>query len=107
MVERMPGLVLLYRASARPTSCFGDELDDLARRNGSLVHYVLGDHRGDGARPAVAGPPPRPRSRRGERDVFLCGPPAMTDAIGRTFARPESAPSCPPRALRAHLEKGD
>src|SRR5262249_62046917 len=86
MVEQMRGdVVVLYRAVADEDLIFKGELDELAARSGLVVHYVVGDHRGDGARllspehlrqlvPDVA-----------DRDVFLCGPPAMTDVIGRNL----------------------
>ena len=67
----------------------------------STLHYVVGDHATDeGARllspehlrelvPDIA-----------ERDVYLCGPPAMTDAIGRTSATRASRAAHPRRTLR-------
>jgi ferredoxin-NADP reductase len=51
-----------------------------------VVHYVLGDHRGDASLlspqhlqqliPDIA-----------ERDVYLCGPPAMTEATRASLDR--------------------
>ena len=40
-----------------------------------------------------------------ERDVFLCGPPAMTDAISGTSGRRRSAPPRPHRTLRTLTRK--
>ena len=86
LVERMRGdVVVAYRALDEADLIFKDELDALAARSGARVLYVVGDHRGAGARllspehlrelvPDVA-----------ERDVFLCGPPAMTDALDRNL----------------------
>ena len=62
-----------------------DELDALARTRGAELHYVIGDHR-DGELlspghlqalvPDIA-----------ERDVYVCGPPAMTDATRASLDR--------------------
>jgi len=86
LVERMRGdVVVVYRALTEGDLVFKGELDELAARTGLVVHYVVGDHRGEGAellssehlRALVPDAP--------ERDVFLCGPPAMTDVIGRNL----------------------
>ena len=84
LVERMRGdIVLVYRALRVEDLVLRPELDALAIRNGFTVHYVVGDHAGVGQR--LLSPehlrelvPDAP-----ERDVFLCGPPAMTDALSR------------------------
>jgi predicted ferric reductase len=86
IVERMRGdVVVVYRALSDDDLIFRRELDQLAAWNGFLVHYVVGDHRGAGARLLS---PPHLRELvpdAADRDVFLCGPPAMTDAIGRNL----------------------
>src|SRR4029079_12569946 len=100
MVERMRGdVVVVYRALADDDLIFKRELDQLAARSGLVVHYVVGDHRRPGARLLS-------RSPRGElvrdvtdRDVFVCGPPAMTDAISRNL-RSAGVPR-----RRLHLER--
>ena len=86
MVERMRGdVVVVYRAMSDADLVFRSELDELAARKGFAVRYVVGDHRGEGARLLS------PEHLRdlvpdaAERDVFLCGPPAMTDAIGKNL----------------------
>jgi ferredoxin-NADP reductase len=65
-----------------------DELDELARRRGAEVHYVLGDHRGPGAHELLS---PAHLLRLvpdiAERDVYLCGPPAMTAATRASLQR--------------------
>jgi ferredoxin-NADP reductase len=66
---------------------------------GLTVHYVVGDHRGDGARLLSAEHVRELVPDAAERDVFLCGPPAMTDAIGRNLR----AAGVPRRHL--HLER--
>ncbi len=62
------------------------ELDALAARRGVELHYVVGDHREDGA-------PLSPDHLRAlvpdiaARDVYVCGPPAMTAATRATLDR--------------------
>ncbi|MGI8749324.1 MAG: hypothetical protein ACR2J6_02035 [Thermoleophilaceae bacterium] len=61
-----------------------DELDELARRRGIDVRYLSGDHRDPSARHLLGAR----HLRRlvpdlAARDVFLCGPPPMTDATVR------------------------
>jgi predicted ferric reductase len=79
-------VVLLYRARSAADLVFRAELDTIAARRGATVRYLFGSRRdrltgGDllGARsiqsmvPDVA-----------ERDVFLCGPNAMMQAVAST-----------------------
>jgi predicted ferric reductase len=79
-------VVLLYRARSAADLVFRAELDTIAARRGATVRYLVGSRRdrltgGDllGARsiqsmvPDVA-----------ERDVFLCGPNAMMQAVAST-----------------------
>jgi predicted ferric reductase len=76
--------VVLYRVLHEDDIVFRRELDDLARRRRFRLEYVVGDHRTEeGARLLD------PAHLRGlvpdleERDVYVCGPPAMTDALLR------------------------
>jgi predicted ferric reductase len=86
LVERMRGdVVVVYRALTDDDLILKDELDDLARRNCLAVQYVVGDHRGEGARLLSPGHLLELVPDAAERDVFLCGPPAMTEAIGRNL----------------------
>ena len=64
---------------------FRAELDELARRRGAELHYVLGERRGDellsaehlqALVPDIAG-----------RDVYVCGPPRMTEATRASLRR--------------------
>jgi predicted ferric reductase len=83
LVERMRGdVVVVYRALTDDDLILKDELDALARRNCLAVQYVVGDHRGEGARLLSPGHLLELVPDAAERDVFLCGPPAMTEAIG-------------------------
>jgi predicted ferric reductase len=86
MVERLRGdVIVVYRALTESDLVFRCELDELVARCDLTVHYVVGDHRGEGVRLLS------PEHLRElvpdavERDVFLCGPPAMTAAIGRNL----------------------
>jgi predicted ferric reductase len=83
LLEDMPGgpgeIAVVYRAAREEDVILRSELDSLAERRGADLHYVLGDHR--------AGELLSPAHLRelvpdiAERDVYLCGPPAMIDAI--------------------------
>jgi predicted ferric reductase len=83
LLEEMPGdVVLIYRAASEEEILFRDELEALARDRGERVYFVTGDHRAPGNErlmstdhlrdlvPDLAG-----------REVYLCGPPGMMDAI--------------------------
>jgi len=84
MVERMRGdVVVIFRAMSDGDLVFKRELDELAARSGLVVHYVVGDHRGEGARLLSPEHLSELVPDAADRDVFLCGPPAMTDAISR------------------------
>jgi len=86
MVERMRGdVVVIYRALSDGDLIFKRELDELAARRALAVHYVVGDHRGEGARLLSPEHLRELVPDAAERDVFLCGPPAMTEAIGRSL----------------------
>jgi len=89
LLEDMPGghgdIAVVYRALRPEDVILRAELDELARRRGAELHYVVGDHR-DGALlsaehlqalvPDIA-----------LRDVYVCGPPAMTEATRATLSR--------------------
>jgi predicted ferric reductase len=89
LLEDMPGepgdITVVYRALRPEDVILRDELDLIAKRRGAELHYLFGDHReGDSLSPEhlkelvpdIA-----------QRDVYVCGPPAMTDAIQATLAR--------------------
>jgi predicted ferric reductase len=79
LLETMPGgpgeIALLYRAPRPQELVFRDELDELARRRGADVHYSVGEDGGLSG-PALA----RLLPDIAQRDVFVCGPPAMVEA---------------------------
>jgi predicted ferric reductase len=87
LVEELDGdVVVLYRVVSEDELIFRGELEELAAQRRDLrVVPVVGDHRGPGA--ALLSPAHLrqlvPDLR--ERDVFLCGPPAMADALERNL----------------------
>ena len=78
-------IVVIHRAMSDGDLIFKGELDELAARSGLVVHSVVGDHRGDGARLLSPEHLRELVPDASDRDVFLCGPPAMTDAISRNL----------------------
>ncbi len=88
LLEDMPGepgdIAVVYRALTPEDVILRDELDLIARRRGAELHYVFGDHR-----EAETLSPEELRRLVpdiAQRDVYVCGPPAMTDAIRVTLA---------------------
>ena len=92
LLEDMPGepgdIAVVYRALQPEDVILRHELDELARRRGAVVHYVLGDHREDGAE-ALLSPEHLVQlvPDIAERDVYVCGPPAMTEATRASLDR--------------------
>jgi ferredoxin-NADP reductase len=92
LLEEMPGapgdITVVYRAIRPDDVILRDELDELARRRGAEVHYVIGDHRGSGADELLL---PEHLQQLvpdiAERDVYVCGPPAMIEATRATLGR--------------------
>jgi predicted ferric reductase len=89
LLEDMPGepgdIAVVYRALQEEDVILRDELDELARRRGAELHYVLGDHRD--------GEPLSPERLLelvpdiAARDVYVCGPPGMTEATRACLGR--------------------
>lgn len=100
LLETMGGdVVVVYRALAESELVLRSELDAIAGARDVTVHYVVGDHRGDGA--SLLSPPHLVElvPDVAERDVYLCGPAGMTAALERTIR----AVNVPRRHL--HVEK--
>ena len=80
-----PGdLTLLYRAVSADDVIFRDEIAKLGERRGIVLHALLGDEIGDDQSdqlgvPAITRLVPDVASR----DVFVCGPPGLVDAVRR------------------------
>jgi predicted ferric reductase len=86
IVERIRGdVVVVYRALSEGDLIFRHELAEITTRNGLVVHYVVGDHRGTGSTLLSVEHLRELVPDAADRDVFLCGPPAMTDAIERNL----------------------
>jgi predicted ferric reductase len=84
-----PGdITLLYRAESADDVIFRDEITDIGARRGIVLHALLGAEIGDDRTdqlgfPAIMRLVPDVR----ERDVFVCGPPGMIDALRRRLRR--------------------
>src|SRR4051794_31161459 len=82
MEEVRGNAVVLYRALDDGDLVFRSELGEIAARRGIALHYVVGDHRTEGgARLLDAAPLNELVPDLGDRDVYVCGPPGMTDAM--------------------------
>ncbi len=78
------GAVVVYRVVADEDVIFRDELDALATKRGVALHFVVGDHRDPGGEQLLS--PVHLRELIpdfAERDVYVCGPPAMTELIAK------------------------
>jgi predicted ferric reductase len=101
LLERMNGdVVAIYRVLAAQDIVFAQELDELQRRRGIAVHYVVGDHAAPDGHLLLS---PEHLGELvpdlAEREVYLCGPPAMTDVTRRRLR----AAGVPRRRL--HVER--
>ena len=83
LLEEMRGdVAVLYRVIAPSDVVFHEELAALVHDRGARLDYVVGDHAGEEGRALLS-----PAHLRelvpdlDERDVYLCGPPAMTAAV--------------------------
>jgi predicted ferric reductase len=87
LLEEMDGPVtVLYRARTEAEAVLLPEIEALASERGGQVHVLTGRTRG--------GPPPFDPENLvalvpdiAERDVYVCGPPAMTTAVLRSLRR--------------------
>jgi predicted ferric reductase len=83
LLEEMSGdVIVLYRVMRDDDIIFRDELEELADARGIDLRFVVGDHETDEGRDLLS-----PEHLRelvpdiAEREVYVCGPPAMTNAI--------------------------
>jgi predicted ferric reductase len=86
LMEDMRGdVVVIYRVADERDIVFRDELERLARERGLTFFLVVGDHATPAGRHLLS-----PAHLRelvpdvDERHVYVCGPPAMTDALERS-----------------------
>jgi predicted ferric reductase len=101
LLERMNGdVVAIYRVLAPEDIVFADELEELRRTRRLTLHYVIGDHATDEGSGLLS---PEHLGELvpdlAERDVYLCGPPAMTSATEKRLR----AAGVPRRRL--HVER--
>jgi predicted ferric reductase len=89
LMEDMRGdVVVIYRVVDDSDVIFREELERLARERGVTLLFVVGDHRTHAGRRLLS-----PHHLRElvpditERQVYICGPPAMTDALERNVRR--------------------
>ncbi len=92
LLEELPtrpgALTLIYRARHPKDVVFRTELDAIAQANGATVHYLVGRR---GSR-AVGNDPLGPASLASlvpdvtERDVYICGPDPMMEAVRGTLS---------------------
>ncbi|MBX5473807.1 MAG: ferredoxin reductase family protein [Thermoleophilia bacterium] len=89
LLEELRGdVVVVYRVVAEEELVLGDELRALAARNGFALHEVVGDHRTpEGSRLLTAAHLRELVPDVAEREVFLCGPPALADLVRREVRR--------------------
>jgi predicted ferric reductase len=86
LIETMRGdLIVLYRVLKEEDVIFRDELDVLSAASGTVVHYLVGDHAGDGRDLLAPAHLLELVPDLTERDVFLCGPPAMAAFIRKNI----------------------
>lgn len=83
LLEEMRGdVVVVYRAAHEDDLALADEIEALAEERGATVHHVVGDHRTPAGRMLLSH-----ESLSGlvpdiaHREVYICGPPAMADAV--------------------------
>ncbi len=82
LIETMEGdLIVLYRVVKDEDVIFRAELDALAARSGTVVHYLVGDHWGNGRDLLAPSHLLELVPDLAKCDVYLCGPPAMAAAI--------------------------
>jgi ferredoxin-NADP reductase len=89
LAERMDGdVVLLYRVLREEDVVFREELEALSRDRGIRLELVVGDHATpEGARLLSPDHLRELVPDLDDRDVYVCGPPAMTDALVKSVRR--------------------
>jgi predicted ferric reductase len=85
MLDELDGdVVVVYRVLRESDAVLRDELEERAGARGFELHVVAGDHATDEGRRLLT--PDHLRELVpdvAEREVYVCGPPAMTDALAR------------------------
>ncbi len=83
LLEELEGdVVAVYRVVGESDIVFAEELDELVRERDVELHYVVGDHAAPGGERLLSSGHLRELIPDiAERDVFVCGPPAMASAV--------------------------
>lgn len=86
LLEDLDGdVAVLYRVVRDEDVVFREELDTLARERGARLEYVVGDHAAPGGERLLSAEHLRELVPDvADREVFLCGPPAMTNVIEKS-----------------------
>jgi predicted ferric reductase len=81
LLATLPGrITLVYRASAPRDVVFRNELEAIGRDRGVVVHYLIGSRAELGGDPLNPGTLSNLVPGLHRQDVYVCGPPGMTDA---------------------------
>jgi predicted ferric reductase len=87
LLETLDGdIVVIHRVVQAGDAGLEDELRDLAAARAARLHVLVGDHQDPAAATMLS--PDHLRDLvpdLAERDVYLCGPPAMADVVGRNL----------------------
>jgi ferredoxin-NADP reductase len=85
LLERMDGdVVVLYRVVREEDAVLRDELETVGRARGARVEVLAGHHATpEGARLLSAEHLAELVPDLAQRDVYVCGPPALADAVVR------------------------
>ena len=94
MLEEATGsTIVLYRVPSPADAVLLGELQNLARQRGAQLHLLTG-RTGSGNPPIAPFDPPQLGALVpdiAQRDVYVCGPPAMTNAVLRSLRAAERA----------------
>jgi len=89
LFESLPGgpgdLTLIYRVSSGQDIVFRRELEQIAERRGARLWFVAGSRDELGGDPLNAGELLRRIPGLPRHDVYLCGPPGMTQSVTRAL----------------------
>ncbi len=80
-------VVIIHRVRAANDVVFAGELERIAEERGLALHYVVGDHEADGRDLLSPGHLRELVPDLAERQVYLCGPPAMVAVIRSNLRR--------------------
>ena len=89
LLEELSGdIALVYRVVNESELVFRDELEALAKVGGFALHYVTGDHRDPATKHFMS--PEHLKTLLPDlasREVYVCGPPAMSNAVQANVRR--------------------